>query len=530
MAYKVMKFQDEAREKLFQGVKLLADAVVTTLSPKGRNVAIHRNWGAPIIVHDGVTVAREVESLDPSVKIGIDLVREAAQKTNEEAGDGTTTATLLAYEVVKGGLELIKGGTNPMVLRDQIYKALPDVLAELKKQSKPVKTKEEIADVAFISSADRTIGNLVAEAVEKVGEDGMVTCEEGKGLDHEIEYTDGLQFNHGYLSPYFVTNPSRMECVIEDPAFVIIPKKLSMNTEVVPLLEAVAKKTKNIVIIAEEVTGDALTTLAVNKMKGIINVVAVMGWGRGDKMPNYEDMAILTGGRVLSDESGINPTENLDWLGYADKFVASRDESVIIGGKGEKKAIEKRIADLKKIIEEEKSPFEKEKEEERLAKLSTGVAVIRVGAKTEVEMREKMERVKDAIGSATSARDEGIVVGGGSVFLQMAKVLKGENEGEKLLKNVLESPTRKIMSNCGEPLDVINDTIKKLWVDDTGKLGYEVNSGEVIDLLAKGIIDPTKVCRLALENAIGVGTSILTTDCTIAVKFEKQDRKVQQGQ
>ena len=525
MSYKVLAFQEEAREKLFEGVKLLADAVVTTLSPKGRNVAIQRQWGSPIVVHDGVTVAREVDSREPLVYVGMALVREAAQKTNEEAGDGTTTATLLAYELIRGGLELIKEGVNPMVLRNQVYEVLPDLLSSLKTLSKPVKTKEQLEHVATISSADAEVGRLVAEAVHKVGEEGMVTCEEGKGLTHEIEYTDGLQFNKGYLSHYFVTNTSRMECVIEDPSILLVSKNLTMNAEIVPILENIAKDNKNIVLIADGVTGDALATMVVNKMKAIVNCVAVLAPGIGDKTPYYEDIAILTGGKVVSKDSGIDPNIGIDWVGRADRVVVSRDNTVIIGGKGKKEDIEKRIADLKKQIEDEKSPYEKEKLEERLAKLSTGVAVIKVGAKTEVEMREKIERVKDAIGSATAARDEGIIVGGGSVFIQMAKIIKGNSEGEKLLKQVLEAPTRKIMSNCGEPMDVINDTVKKIWADESNSLGYEVNKGEFLDLKKEGIVDPAKVIRLALENAIGVGTSILTTDATIAIKFEKSDRK-----
>ena len=523
MAYKVLSFQEEARAKLFEGVKLLADAVVTTLSPKGRNVAIQRQWGSPIVVHDGVTVAREVDSRDPLVFVGMALVREAAQKTNEEAGDGTTTATLLAYELVREGLELIKEGVNPMVLRNQVYKVLPDLLKELKRLAKPVKTKDQLQHVAYISSADEEIGRLVAEAVDKVGEDGLVTCEEGKGLTHEIEYTDGLQFNKGYSSHYFVTNPARMECVIEKPMILLLPKAISMNAEIVPILENVAKESKNIVLIADDITGDALATMVVNKMKSIANLVAIKAPGIGDKLPYYEDIAILTGGRVAS--SGVDPTVGVDWVGRADRVIVSRETTVIVGGKGDKAQVDKRMADIKKQIEDEKSPYEKEKLEERLAKLSTGVAVVKVGAKTEVEMREKIERVKDAIGSATSARDEGIIIGGGSVFIQLAKVIKGNSEGEKLLKHILEAPARKIMSNSGEPMDVINVSVKKIWADESNTLGYEVNDGVLVDLSAKGIVDPAKVVRLALQNAISVGSSILTTDATIGIKFEKGDRK-----
>lgn len=527
MAYKVLAFQEEARQKLFEGVKLLADAVVTTLSPKGRNVAIQKQWGLPLVVHDGVTVAREVDSREPLVKVGIDLVRESAQKTNEEAGDGTTTATLLAYELVSGGLKMIGEGVNPMVLRNQIYKVLPDLKVELSRLSKPTKTKEQLAQVAYISSADKEIGELVAEAVTKVGKEGMVTCEEGKGLTTEVEYTDGLQFDKGYLSPYFVTNPSRMEAIIEDPYIILYPKGLSMNTEIVTLLENVAKTSKNIVIIADDVGGDALATMAVNKMKGIINTVAVKAPGIGDKSPYYDDIAVLTGGKVLSQSSGINPTQGTDWCGRADRVIVSRDTTVIVGGHGDKERLKKRVEDIKKQIEAEKSVYEKEKLEERLAKLTTGVAVVKVGAKTEIDMREKVERVKDAIGSATAARDEGIVIGGGSIFIQLSKVLKGNSEGEKLLKEVLQAPARKIMSNCGEPTDVIDKNLKTIFGDNDCKLGYEVEAGKVVNLVENGIIDPAKVIRLCLENSVAVATSILSTDAVIGIQMEKEDRRQQ---
>lgn len=527
MAYKVLAFKGEARQKLFEGVTLLADAVVTTLSPKGRNVAIHRNWGMPIVVHDGVTVAREVESQDPLVKIGIDLVREAASKTNEEAGDGTTTATLLAYEIIKNGLKMIEDGANPMVLRKEIYDQLPKLLEELKKLSTEVKTKEEIANVAFISSADKEIGDLVADAVERVGNDGLVTCEEGSGLSHEVEFTDGLQFNKGWASPYFVTNPARMEAVVDKPVYAIIPGSITSNPEIVPMLESMVKVSKNIVVIAEEIKGDALATLAMNKAKGVINACAVNAPGVGDKSAYLEDIAILTGGKVLAKQSGINVTANQDWVGSSDKFVSSKETSVIIGGKGNKQAIDKRIADIKEQISKEKSSYEKEKLEDRLARLTTGVAVIKVGFKTETDLREKVERVKDAIGSATAARDEGIIVGGGSVFLQLSKVLGEATGGERLLKAILQAPAKKIMENSGETEASTAEMLKTISADKTATLGYNCGSGAIENLREKGIIDPAKVVRLALENAISVGTSILTTDCTIAIQLEEADRKPQ---
>ena len=524
--YKLLSFKEEAREKLFKGVSLLADAVTTTLGPKGRNVAIQRQWGMPIVVHDGVTVAREVGCKDELRAIGMNLVREAAQKTNEEAGDGTTTATLLAYEIVKEGLKLVKEGMNPMVLRTQIYAILPDLLAELKKLSSEVKDKEQIARVAYISSADLKVGELVAEAIEKVGSDGLVTVEEGKGMETEVEYTDGMEFKKGYISPYFVTNPKRMEAVIENPFIVILNKQISMAKEIIPILETIATKvSKDILIIAMSVSGDALATLVHNKMKGVINAVAVPAPGHGDDKVHYlEDIAVLTGAKVWSDEKPINIHLDKDWLGKAERVIVTKDTTVIIRGGGDKKAIQERIKGLRQQKKDAETDFVKEKIEERLAKLTTGVGVIKVGAKTEIDMREKLERVKDAIGAATAAKEEGVVAGGGTVFLQMRKVLKKANEGQKLLWSVLESPARKLMANSGESNEAINDYISHLSKLG-GNLGYEVESGMIKDLKKEGIIDPTKVVRLALENAVGVGTSILTTDCLIAIKIEKEDKQ-----
>ena len=521
--YKVLSFQSEARAKLLKGVKLLADAVTITLGPKGRNVAITRQWGMPIVVHDGVTVAREVESQDPLEAVGINLVREAAQKTNEEAGDGTTTATLLAYEIIRRGMDLIEKGTNPMVLRDEIYEALPVILAELKRLSVPSKGKEDIVRVATISSADEKIGKFVAEAMEKVGENGLVTVNEG-GVETEIDYTEGMEFNRGYLSPYFITNPQRMEAVVTDPVIVLLAKKVSLNTEIVPILEEAAKVSKDIVIIAEDLKGDALATLAANKMKGNINALAVLAPSGGqDQLDYFEDIAVLVGGKVLSDSAAIDIKADSKWLGRAEKVVSDKESTVIISGGGDKKELAGRITALK---EQKKTAteFVKEKLEERLAHLSKGVAVIRVGAKTEVDMRERIERVKDAVGAATAAREEGVVPGGGSVFIQMSLVLKDKTQGEKLLHEILEMPARKLIANSGENEDVINSIIGDIILTP-GALGYEVQSGEFKDLVKAGIIDPAKVVRLALENAISVATSILTTECLIGIQIEESDKK-----
>lgn len=517
--------EEKARKSLFKGVKTLADMVCITLGPKGRNVAIQRPWGTPIIVHDGVTVSREVESPDPLIDVGIDLVKQAAVKTNEEAGDGTTTATLFAYEIVKRGMALIDEGVNPMILRNQIYEALPKLLKELKRLSKPVKSNEDIAKVATISSADPEIGKLVADAVKKVGEDGLVTVDEG-GTETEVEFTEGMEFEKGYASPYFITSPDRMECVIHDPVIIIVNKSLTMNQEVVPLLENAVKVSKDVVLIAISIGGDALATMVANKMKGVINAVAIPAPGVGDNKQNYlDDIAILTGGKVISEETGVDVAKDDKWLGRAKKVVSGRETSVVIGGKGDKKELENRIKTLKNQIKEEKSPFEKEKFEERVARLSTGVGVIKVGAKTEIDMRERVERVKDAVGAATAARDEGVVVGGGSAFLQMSKVLEGDSEGEKLLKEVLEAPARKLMENSGETNDVINKNIKFILNSDQLNWGYEVNKGEMDDLVEGGVIDPAKVVRLILENAVAVSTSLLTTDAVIAIELEEEDKK-----
>ena len=523
---KVISFREEARIKLAEGVGILADAVTTTLGPKGRNVAIMRQWGLPIVVHDGVTVAREVEVDDPLASIGIALVREAAQKTNEEAGDGTTTSILLAHELVKGGLKLIKEGINPMVLRNEIYKALPALLEELKKIAKPVKNSADIARVAFISSADEAIGKLVAEAVEKVGKDGLVTVDEGKGMETEIEFTEGMEFDKGYASPYFVTNPQRMEAIIENPIIAIVDKKISLNPEIVPILENMAKYSKDMVIIAEEFSGDALATIAANKMKGNINALAVSAPGIGDNKTNYlSDIAVLTGGMIISDKTAVNITADDKWLGHADRVMSSRESTVIIGGKGEKTAVEARVKELRAQRDSEKSKFEKEKIEERLARISTGIGVIKVGAKTEIDMREKLERVKDAVGAATAAREEGIVPGGGIAFIHMGKVLVRKNDGEVLLHAVLSMCMKKLMENSGEDNATINKYVLHVVGDKVLNVGYEVNSGKLVDLMAEGIIDPAKVVRLALENAIAVATSILTTDALIGLELKETKRE-----
>lgn len=523
---KLIKFNKSARDKLFSGVKLLSDVVVSTLGPKGRNVAIERTWGTPIVIHDGVTCAKEVASSDPYENVGVQLVRESANKTNSEVGDGTTTATLLAYELIKGGLKLIDDGMNPMVLRSEIYKTLPFLKEKIAKIAKPIKSKEDVERVATISSSDPEIGKLVAEAVNKVGKDGLVVPEEGNSLETTVEYTDGFEFNKGYLLyagvPIFVTNPDRMEAVVNNPAIIILKKEVSLAIEIGKILEVVALKFKDVVVIGKNITGDALATMAVNKQRGNINTIAIQA--PPHDLDNFlDDLAILTGAKVIS--SNDECTDDLSWLGRADKVIADRDNTVIIKGGGSATHISNRIKALKSMIARETSIFEKEKEEQRLARLTKGVAVIRVGAKTEIDMREKIERVKDAIGSALSARDEGVVAGGGTAFLKLLPVLDEvdvSNEVKDLLKSVLRSVINKLLDNSGESH---KNLILKEIMSKGNNYGYEVNSGKIVDLVKEGIIDPAKLIRIALENAVAVSTSLLSTDCVIALDPKQDDTK-----
>lgn len=522
---KILTFKKDARSKLAEGVEILANAVTTTLGPKGRNVAIQRDWGVPIVVHDGVTVAREVGHKDPFINMGIALVREAAGRTNDEAGDGTTTATLLAREIVMGGMKLIDEGKNPMVLRNEIYDQLPLLIEGIKKYSRPIKTNADIKKVAFISSSDEEIGDLVAKAVETVGEDGLVTAEEGQSFETEVQFTEGIDFNSGFLSPYFITNPQRMECVIQNPAIVLIKKAVSLPMEIGPILEKVAKETKDVVVIAYDVTGDALVTMAVNKQKGNINCVAMKPPMSGqDRDDFFDDIAVATGATPIRDESEATP--ELEWVGKADKVIVDQNHSVIVLSKEKEKEINVRLEGLKKTAKEAKTKFIREKIENRIAKLARGVAVIKVGAKTDIDMRERVERVKDAIGSATAAREEGVVVGGGKLFLQLISCIDTKSDGGRLLRGILESPIRKLLSNAGVDDEKEIEKIVKQVKDAEGSLGYEVSTGKVVDLEKEGVIDPAKVVRLALENAVAVSTSILTTDCLIASDLDMKAKLV----
>ncbi len=523
---KKIVLKEDARNKLIEGVTLMYDVVCTTLGPRGRNVAISRQWGLPIIVHDGVTASKDVESKDEFVNMGVNLVREAAQKTNDEAGDGTTTSILLAYEIVKKGMALLEKGVNPMILRSQIQSALTKVIDELARISTSTKSQADLEKIAFISSADSDIGKLVGEAVSKVGEDGQVAVEEGFNLT-EVEYTEGLEIDKGYATPYLVTNPQRMEAVIENAQIAVTDKKVTTQIEIVPLLEALIKKNKNVVIFGD-IEGEALRVIPDNKVRGVFNGLVVPAPSFGDRRKDFlNDICLATGATLFSEELGLNMQDfaqqfNLEWIGSAKRVIATKKNTVILEGGGDKKVVAKYIDDLRKQKQNEKQVFEREKLEERLAKLTAGVAVIKVGAKTELEMRERVERVKDAVGAARAALEEGIVPGGGVAFIRIAKALKAETDGEVLLHDVLYEPVKKLLLNSGE--ENIEKIVKDIEVKGVN-FGYEVNSGKIVDLITEGIIDPTKVIRLSLENACSVANSILTTDVLIVDENEKKDDK-----
>ena len=454
---KQLKYAEEARVKLKAGVDAVARAVGTTLGPKGRNIALDKKWGAPSVVHDGVSVAKEIDLEDPFENMGAQLVKEAAEKTNDVTGDGTTTATILAQAIVDEGVKNITAGANPMILIKGIEKGTSEVVSSIRKQAKPVKNSQDITHVAAISAGSKEIGEKIAEALEKVGRDGVVTVEEGKGLTIEIEYKEGMEFDEGYVSPYFVTNPETMEAEIENPYILITDKKISSLAEFLPFLEDIVKTSKNLVIIADEVEGEALATLVVNKLRGTMNILAVKAPGFGDRRKEMlEDIAVLTGGTVIAEDTGRKfESVTLEDLGQAEKVWADKDNCRIIGGKGKEQAIKGRISQLRRQIEEETSDFDKEKLQERLAKLSGGVAQINVGAATEVELNEKKERVKDAVEATKAAIEEGIVPGGGVVLFQAIKSLDklslegDEQTGLNILRKALEAPIRKLAENAG---------------------------------------------------------------------------------
>ena len=515
---KQLKFSDDARQSLLKGIDTVAKAVVTTLGPKGRNIALDKKWGAPSIVHDGVSVAKEIDLEEPFENMGAQLVKEAASKTNDDAGDGTTTATLLAQGMSAAGMKNITAGANPMVVKKGIEKAVRKVVEGLRKIGKPIKNKEEIEQVASISAGDKEIGAKIAEALEKVGRDGVVTVEEGKGLTIDIEYKEGMEFDRGYVSPYFVSNPEKMEAEIDDAYILLTDKKISSIQEMLPFLEKFVKVSKNLVIIAEEVEGEALATLVVNKLKGTFNVLALKAPGFGDSRKEMlEDIAILTGGEIISEDTGktFESIEITD-LGQADKVWADKEITRIIGGKGARGTIKARIGLLKRQIDETDSEFDREKLEGRLAKLAGGVAQINVGAATEIELNEKKERVKDAVGATKAAIEEGILPGGGVALLRARKVLKKvatETEDEKIgveiVSDALEQPIRWLAKNSGEDDGYV---LKKIEEATNSDYGYNALTGEFGSMTKFGILDPLKVTRLALQNAASVAMMVLTTE------------------
>jgi chaperonin GroEL len=515
---KQLKFSDEARQSLLKGIDVVSKAVVTTLGPKGRNIALDKKWGAPNIVHDGVTVAKEIELEDPFENMGAQIVKEAADKTNDVAGDGTTTATLLAKEMTASGMKNITAGANPMVVKKGIEKAVDTVVKELEKIAKPIKSQEEITQVATISAGDEEIGAKIAEALDKVGRDGVVTVEEGKGLTIDIEYKEGMEFDKGYVSPYFVSNPERMEAEVEDAYILLTDKKINSVQDMLPFLEKFVKVSKNLVIIADEVEGEALATLVVNKLKGMFNVLAIKTPGFGDRRKEIlEDIAVLTGGVVISEDTGrsFESIEITD-LGQADKVWADKDNARIIGGKGSKSAINARVALLKKQIADSDSEFDSEKYEERLAKLAGGVAQINVGAATEIELNEKKERVKDAVGATKAAIESGIVPGGGVALLKTKKALKklqldndDERVGAEIVKDAMEQPLRWLAKNSGEDDGYV---LRKVLDAKSGDLGYNALTGKFGSMTKFGILDPLKVTRSALQNAASVAMMVLTTE------------------
>ena len=526
---KQLIFSDDARQKLLKGINILSKAVVTTLGPKGRNVALDKKWGAPNIVHDGVTVAKEIELEDPFENMGAQLIKEAASKTNDVAGDGTTTSTLLAQAIVSQGMKNVTAGANPMQVKKGIDKGVEAVVVEIKKMSKPVKTDQEISQVATISASDPAIGAKIAEALKLAGRDGVVEVEESKGFAMTIEHKEGMEFDNGYVSPYFVTNADKMEAEIEDPVILITDKKVSAIADLLPFLEGAVKVTKNIVIIADEIEGEALATLVVNKLRGAFNLLAVKAPGFGDRRKAIlEDIAILTGGSVISEDTGRKlDSVTVEDCGRADKVWADKDNCRLIGGKGTKAAISARIASIKKEIDRTDSDFDKEKLQERLAKLSGGVAVINVGAATEIELKETQERVKDAVEATKAAIEEGIIPGGGVSLLRAIKVLdtvKPANDDEKvgldILHYALRQPVRLLAENSGADAGWVVKKIEEGRAD----FGFNTLTMEFGSMLSMGILDPAKVTRTALQNAASVASMILTTECLITDLPSKDDK------
>ena len=529
MAAKQILYDESARRALERGVNLVADAVKVTLGPKGRNVVLEKKWGSPTITKDGVTVAKEVELEDPFENMGAQLCREVASKTNDVAGDGTTTATVLAQSLVAEGLKYVAAGGNPILVKRGIEMAVEKAVEEIKKLAIPVSTKEDVEHVASIAGNDPEIGKVIAEAMEKVGKDGVITVEESKGTTTTMEVVEGMQFDRGYISPYFVTDPERMEAVLEDCYILIHEKKISNAQDLIPLLEKIANARKPLLIIAEDVEGEALATLVVNKIRGVLNVAAVKAPGFGERRKAMlEDIAILTGGKFLSEDLGIK-LENVDFsmLGQAKKVIVAKEETTIVEGAGTREAVMGRIAQIKKQIEETDSNYDREKLQERLAKLAGGVAVIKVGAATETELKEKKHRFEDALSATRAAVEEGIVPGGGVTYLNIIPALDGigetpdEQHGAAIVRRALEEPLRQIAENAGLEGSVVVERVKgmeKGW-------GLDALTGEYTDMVKAGIVDPVKVTRSALQNAASIAGMLLTTEALVVEKPEKKESK-----
>jgi chaperonin GroEL len=527
MPAKLLLYDEDARKALEHGVEKVASAVRVTLGPKGRNVVLEKKWGSPTITKDGVTVAKEIELEDPYENMGAQLVKEVASRTNDAAGDGTTTATVLAHAIVKEGLKNVAAGANPMIVKHGIDKAVEVLVAELKRISVPLEGKEHIAHVASIAGNDPEIGRIIAEAMDKVGKDGVITIEESKGIETTVEVVEGMQFDRGYISPYMITDADKMEAVIEDPYILMTEKKISAVKDIVPVMEKVMRFGKPLVVIAEDIEGEALATLVVNKLRGVMPGVAIKAPGYGDRRKAMlGDMAVLTGGKVISDDIGIK-LENieLEMLGRAAKIRVAKEETTVIEGRGSKKDIQGRIAQIKKEIETTTSDYDKEKLQERLAKLAGGVAQIKVGAATETELKEKKHRFEDALSTSKAAVEEGIVPGGGVALLSISKALDkvdaddaDEKSGVNIVRKAIEEPAKWLAANAGMEGAVIVERVKS----EKPGIGYNVAEGKFEDLMKAGIIDATKVTRLALQNAASVASLLLTTEALVVEKREKK--------
>jgi len=534
MAAKILAFDTSAREKLLKGVDALANAVKVTLGPRGRNVVIEKSWGSPVVTKDGVTVAKEVELEDKFENMGAKMVKEVASKTSDIAGDGTTTATVLAQIISHLGIKNVTSGADPMAIKRGMDKAVKAIIDQLKKDSRPVSGKKEIAQVGAISANnDAAIGDLLADAMEKVGKDGVITVEEAKSMETTLDVVEGMQFDRGYLSPYFVTNPDNMECVLEEPLILIHDKKISAMKDLLPLLEKVVQMGKSFLIIAEDVDGEALATLVVNKLRGTLKIAAIKAPGFGDRRKAMlEDIAVLTGGIVISEEAGFKlENTTIDSLGKAKRVVIDKENSTIIEGAGKAEDIKGRINQIRKQIEETTSDYDREKLQERLAKLAGGVAVLKIGAATETEMKEKKARVEDALHATRAAVEEGVVPGGGVALIRASSTLdslKAEGDekiGVDIIRRACEEPLRLIASNAGKESSVIANEVKK----NKGAYGYNAYSDTFEDLLSSGVIDPTKVTRTAIENAASIASLILTTECIVSEKPESKEKAAGAG-